>query len=40
LIVQLPGLAAGGNRRIEWARAAGMRTGRLLGSIRNGVFFP
>jgi glycosyltransferase involved in cell wall biosynthesis len=40
LIVQLPGLAAGGSRRIEWARAAGMRTGRLIGSIRNGVFFP
>jgi glycosyltransferase involved in cell wall biosynthesis len=40
LIVQLPGLVARGSRRTEWARAAGMRTGRLLGSIRNGVFFP
>jgi glycosyltransferase involved in cell wall biosynthesis len=40
LIVQLPGLIRKGSRRTEWARAAGMRTGRLLGSIRNGVFFP
>lgn len=27
-------------RRIEWARTAGMRLGRLLGSLRQGVFFP
>ena len=40
LIVQLPGLVRGGSRRIEWARAAGMRTGRLIGSVRNRVFFP
>ncbi len=28
------------SRRIEWARTAGMRLGRLDGSIRERVFFP
>jgi glycosyltransferase involved in cell wall biosynthesis len=28
------------NRRTEWARAAGMRSGRLVGSISQSVFFP
>jgi len=26
--------------RRSWARAAGMRLGRLVGSIEQGVFFP
>ena len=29
-----------GASAIEWARAAGMRTGRLAGSLRERVFFP
>jgi hypothetical protein len=29
-----------GSRRIEWARAAGMRSGRLIGSVKERVFFP
>lgn len=28
------------DRRCEWARAAGIRLGRLAGSLREGVFFP
>ncbi len=40
LIVQSPRLARPGNRRTEWARAAGMRSGRLIGSLRERVFFP
>jgi glycosyltransferase involved in cell wall biosynthesis len=28
------------NRRCEWARAAGVRLGRLVGSVRESVFFP
>jgi len=27
-------------RRIEWARTAGTRIGRLVGSVTEGVFFP
>ncbi len=40
LAVHLPRLAQPGNGRIEWARAAGMRTGRLAGSVTERVFFP
>lgn len=40
ILVQLPGLMAPGRRRIQWARAAGMRTGRVAGSISERVFFP
>jgi glycosyltransferase involved in cell wall biosynthesis len=40
LILHLPGLAIGTGPRTQWARAAGMRTGRLVGSIRERVFFP
>ncbi len=40
LIVHSPRLARPGTPRTEWARAAGMRSGRLIGSIREGVFFP
>jgi len=39
LILSLP-LLFGRRRRTEWARAAGMRSGRLIGSIRQWVFFP
>jgi GT2 family glycosyltransferase len=39
LAVSLPQLLRP-DRRIEWARAAGMRLGRLDGSIRQRVFFP
>jgi glycosyltransferase involved in cell wall biosynthesis len=28
------------NLRRRWLRAAGVRTGRILGSVENGVFFP
>jgi glycosyltransferase involved in cell wall biosynthesis len=40
LVVQAPRLVRPGDLRLEWARAAGMRTGRLVGSFREGVFFP
>jgi glycosyltransferase involved in cell wall biosynthesis len=40
LILLSPRLARPGAQRIEWARAAGMRTGRAAGSIRERVFFP
>ncbi len=40
LVVLSPRLARAGGQRIEWARAAGMRTGRLAGSLRERVFFP
>jgi glycosyltransferase involved in cell wall biosynthesis len=40
LLLLSPQLITAGNRRIEWARAAGMRSGRLIGSIRERAFFP
>jgi glycosyltransferase involved in cell wall biosynthesis len=40
LLLLSPQLVTAGNRRIEWARAAGMRSGRLVGSIRERAFFP
>ncbi len=39
LIVSLP-LLYDRYRRMQWARAAGMRSGRLVGSIAQSVFFP
>jgi glycosyltransferase involved in cell wall biosynthesis len=39
LAVSLP-LLFERNRRTEWARAAGMRSGRLVGSVAQSVFFP
>jgi glycosyltransferase involved in cell wall biosynthesis len=39
LVVALPGLARTDVRR-RWIRAAGVRLGRLVGSVREGVFFP
>jgi glycosyltransferase involved in cell wall biosynthesis len=39
LVVSLP-LLWRSDRRIEWARTAGMRLGRLQGSARRHVFFP
>lgn len=39
LVVALPGLARTDVRR-RWVRAAGVRLGRLVGSVREGVFFP
>jgi GT2 family glycosyltransferase len=40
LLLRLPRLVKAGPGRGEWARAAGMRTGRLAGSIGQGAFFP
>lgn len=40
LLVHAPRLLKAGSRRNQWARAAGMRTGRLVGSLRERVFFP
>ena len=40
LILLSPRLLKPGGRRLEWARAAGMRTGRLTGSLKQRVFFP
>lgn len=40
LLLLSPRLITADNRRIEWARAAGMRSGRLVGSIRERAFFP
>jgi GT2 family glycosyltransferase len=39
LIAASPSLAHH-RHRIEWARSAGIRWGRIAGSIREGVFFP
>ncbi len=39
LVMSVP-LLAQPQRRIEWARTAGMRLGRLAGSITERVFFP
>ena len=40
LLVHSPRLAKPGPARSEWARAAGMRLGRLAGSLGQRVFFP
>ncbi|MBV8464118.1 MAG: glycosyltransferase [Acidimicrobiales bacterium] len=40
LVGTAPGLVRPGGHRLDWARAAGMRSGRLSGSLREGVFFP
>ena len=40
LILLSPRLARPGAQRLDWARAAGMRTGRLAGSLSERVFFP
>ncbi len=40
LLVHLPLLVDAGGRRNQWARGAGMRTGRLWGSLTERVFFP
>lgn len=40
LVVHAPRLVEAGSRRNQWARAAGMRTGRLFGSLTERVFFP
>ena len=40
LLVQAPRLATRAGPRAGWARAAGMRTGRLAGSLKERVFFP
>jgi GT2 family glycosyltransferase len=40
LVLLSPGLARPGGQRTNWARAAGMRSGRLAGSVRERVFFP
>jgi len=40
LILLSPRMVRSSTQRIEWARAAGMRTGRLAGSISERVFFP
>jgi cellulose synthase/poly-beta-1,6-N-acetylglucosamine synthase-like glycosyltransferase len=39
LVMSIP-LLGQPQRRIEWARTAGMRLGRLAGSINERVFFP
>ncbi len=39
LVYSLPRLVQG-ELRIEWARAAGMRSGRLVGSLEESVLFP
>jgi glycosyltransferase involved in cell wall biosynthesis len=39
LVVESPFLYRRDLRR-RWLRAAGVRTGRILGSVENGVFFP
>jgi len=39
LVISVP-LLFQGSRRSQWARAAGMRSGRLVGSIAQSVFFP
>jgi GT2 family glycosyltransferase len=40
LVGAAPSLIHRGTHRLDWARAAGMRSGRLAGSVREGVFFP
>ena len=40
LLVHLPVLVEAGSRRNQRARGAGMRTGRLSGSLTGRVFFP
>ncbi len=40
LALRVPRLAWRTGPRTQWARAAGMRTGRLVGSIKERVFFP
>jgi glycosyltransferase involved in cell wall biosynthesis len=40
LVASVPSLVRPGGHRLDWARAAGMRSGRLAGSLREGVFFP
>ncbi len=40
LLVHVPLLVESGNLRNQWARGAGMRIGRLLGSLDQRVFFP
>jgi glycosyltransferase involved in cell wall biosynthesis len=40
LLLHVPLLVESGNLRNQWARGAGMRTGRLLGSLTERVFFP
>jgi GT2 family glycosyltransferase len=40
LLLHSPRLVKSGPERGEWARAAGMRTGRLVGSVGQGAFFP
>jgi GT2 family glycosyltransferase len=40
LVLRSPALVRAGSLRSQWARAAGMRTGRLVGSVRERVFFP
>jgi GT2 family glycosyltransferase len=40
LVAAAPSLIHRGAHRLDWARAAGMRSGRLAGSLREGVFFP
>jgi glycosyltransferase involved in cell wall biosynthesis len=40
LLVRSPQLATPGRGRDAWARTAGMRIGRLVGSVRGAVFFP
>jgi glycosyltransferase involved in cell wall biosynthesis len=40
LVARLPLLFKSPAQRNQWARAAGVRTGRLAGSVRERVFFP
>jgi len=40
LLLLSPRLVTADNSRVEWARAAGMRSGRLMGSIKERAFFP
>lgn len=40
LVLRSPQLARPGSGRDGWARTAGMRSGRLVGSVRGRVFFP
>jgi len=40
LVARLPLLFKSPSERNQWARAAGVRTGRLVGSVRERVFFP
>lgn len=40
LVAHLPQVATSGPQRNQWARGAGMRVGRLVGSAHDRVFFP